>query len=81
MSDGECNEGTVWEAAMFITGKKLKNIIALIDCNKWQATQRTNEILKIEPNDDLTEIASIYGGRRTDLNGTLYGHTRRRSKD
>ena len=39
------------------------------------------EILKIEPNGDLTEIASIYGGRRTDLNGTLYGHTWRRSKD
>jgi len=49
MSDGECNEGSVWEAAMFITGKKIKNIMVFIDCNKWQATQRTNEILKIEP--------------------------------
>ncbi len=49
MSDGECNEGSVWEAAMFITGKKLKNILVFIDCNKWQATERTNEILKFEP--------------------------------
>ena len=49
MSDGECNEGSVWEAAMFTTGKKLKNIITFIDCNKWQATERTNDILKFEP--------------------------------
>jgi len=39
------------------------------------------EVLQIEPNGDLTEIASIYGGRRTDWTGTLYGHTWRRSKD
>ncbi len=49
MSDGECNEGSVWEAAMFITGKKLENIITFIDCNKWQATERTNDVLKFEP--------------------------------
>jgi transketolase len=49
MSDGECNEGSVWEAAMFITGKKLKNILTFIDCNQWQATDKTNNILKFEP--------------------------------
>jgi len=49
MSDGECNEGSTWEAAMFITGKKIKNILAFIDCNKWQATDRTKDIMKIEP--------------------------------
>ena len=49
MSDGECNEGSVWEAAMFITGKRLKNILVFIDCNKWQATGRTNDVLKFEP--------------------------------
>lgn len=49
MSDGECNEGSVWEAAMFVAGKKLENIIAFIDCNNWQATERTNDILKFEP--------------------------------
>ena len=34
---------------MFITGKKLRNILVFIDCNKWQATDRTDEILKFEP--------------------------------
>lgn len=52
MSDGECNEGSVWEAAMFITGKKLRNILVFVDCNKWQATERTDEILKFEPIED-----------------------------
>ncbi len=44
LSDGECNEGTVWEAASFASTKKLNNIIAFLDYNKWQATGRSNEI-------------------------------------
>src|SRR3989338_3067353 len=38
LSDGECNEGSVWEAALFATANKLDNIIAFVDYNKWQAT-------------------------------------------
>lgn len=49
MSDGECNEGSTWEAAMFITGKKINNILAFVDCNKWQATERTKDIMKLDP--------------------------------
>ena len=48
MSDGECNEGSVWEAAMFAASNKLDNVIAFIDYNKWQATGRSNEILALE---------------------------------
>jgi len=66
MSDGECNEGSVWEAAMFITGKKLKNVMALIDCNKWQATERTKEILKIEPMKDKWKS---FGWKVYEING------------
>ena len=44
LSDGECNEGTIWEAASFASSKKLNNITALLDYNKWQATGRSNEI-------------------------------------
>ena len=49
MSDGECNEGSVWEAAMFASQNKLNNLTAIIDYNKWQATGRTNEVLGIAP--------------------------------
>ena len=66
MSDGECNEGSVWEAAMFITGKKLKNIMVLIDCNKWQATERTDHILKIEPMKDKWKS---FGWKVYEING------------
>ena len=45
MSDGECNEGTVWEAAGFASAQKLKNLIVIIDYNKWQATGRTKSIV------------------------------------
>ena len=38
MSDGECTEGSVWEAAIFASKNKLNNIIALIDNNQISAT-------------------------------------------
>ena len=37
LSDGECDEGTVWEAAMFASHHKLDNLIAIIDYNKIQS--------------------------------------------
>ena len=49
MSDGELNEGTVWEAAMFAAHHKLNNLIAIIDYNKLQALGKTNEVIKLEP--------------------------------
>ena len=49
MSDGECNEGSVWEAAMFAPAHQLDNVTAIIDFNKWQATGRSTEIMALEP--------------------------------
>jgi transketolase len=49
LSDGECNEGSVWEAAMFAAGRKLDNLIAIIDYNKLQATGRSNEVTGLAP--------------------------------
>src|SRR5437764_11668440 len=37
MSDGECNEGSVWEAAMFAPAQALERLAVVIDYNKWQA--------------------------------------------
>lgn len=45
LGDGECNEGSIWEAALFIGNAQLPNIIAIIDDNKFQgfgATKETN---------------------------------------
>lgn len=49
LSDGECNEGSVWEAALFAPVQKLGNICAIVDYNKWQATGRSNEIMALDP--------------------------------
>lgn len=49
LSDGENNEGSVWEAAMFAAGQKLDNICVIVDYNKWQATARSNETLMLAP--------------------------------
>ena len=45
MGDGECNEGSVWEAAMSASHYKLKNIVAIIDKNNFQQTGSSSEIM------------------------------------
>ena len=47
MSDAECNEGQIWEAAMFAAHHRLSNLIALIDLNGSQAYGRTRDVLDI----------------------------------
>jgi transketolase len=45
MSDGECNEGQVWEAAQYASQFKLNNVVAFIDVNKFQALGATKKVL------------------------------------
>jgi transketolase len=49
LSDGECNEGSVWEAILFSSAQNLNNLVVFIDYNKWQATGKSNEILALKP--------------------------------
>lgn len=49
MSDGELDEGSVWEAILFAGAKKLENLIAIIDYNKLQSFGRVKEVLDLEP--------------------------------
>jgi len=49
LSDGECNEGSVWEAALLAPAHKLERLAISIDYNKWQATGRSNEIMALAP--------------------------------
>lgn len=49
LSDGECNEGSIWEAAMLASSLKLSSLTAIIDFNKWQATGRSQEVMALEP--------------------------------
>ena len=49
LSDGECNEGSVWEAAMVASHHKLDNMIAIVDRNRLSLDGPTEEILTLEP--------------------------------
>jgi len=44
LSDGECNEGSIWEAAMFAVAKRLDNLLAIVDYNGIQSIGRTDEL-------------------------------------
>jgi transketolase len=52
LSDGECNEGSVWEAALFAAAQGLENLTVMIDYNGWQATGRTDEVMPLDPLDE-----------------------------
>lgn len=45
LGDGECNEGSVWEAAMSAAHFKLNNLIAIVDYNKYQSDGKSEDIL------------------------------------
>ena len=45
MGDGECNEGSVWEAGMSAAKFKLNNLVVIIDRNKFQQTGTNEEIM------------------------------------
>jgi len=49
LGDGELNEGSNWEAALVASSKKLDNLIAVVDRNKFQANAETEDIIKLEP--------------------------------
>jgi transketolase len=49
LSDGECDEGSVWEAALFAPHHRLDNLIVIIDYNKIQSLGAVSDILSLEP--------------------------------
>lgn len=49
LGDGECQEGSVWEGAMFAGHHKLDNLTAIIDYNKLQALDWLENIMSLDP--------------------------------
>ncbi len=49
LGDGECDEGQVWEAAMFAPHHRIDNITAIVDHNDLQLDGRTCDIMGLEP--------------------------------
>jgi transketolase len=49
IGDGECQEGSVWEAALFSSHHKLKNLVVILDFNKKQSSGTIKSILNLDP--------------------------------
>lgn len=49
VSDGECDEGSTWEAILQAGHHKLDNLVVIVDYNKWQSFGRIKDILDLEP--------------------------------
>lgn len=66
LSDGECNEGTVWEAALFAPAQRLNQLAVVVDYNKWQATGRSNEVMSLPP---LRDKWAAFGWNAVEVDG------------
>lgn len=49
LSDGECEEGSTWEALLFARHQKLANLVALVDANGLQGFGSTSDVASLEP--------------------------------
>ncbi len=63
LGDGECEEGQVWEAAMFAAHRRLDNLTAIVDRNGLQIDGRTSEVC--DPGDLGAKFAAFGWDVRT----------------
>lgn len=66
LGDGECNEGSVWEAALFAPAQRLGRLVVLVDYNKWQATGRSDEVMALP---SLADKWRAFGWRTVEIDG------------
>ncbi len=78
MSDGECNEGSVWEAAMFAASKKINNLLVFVDYNGFQAVGKSDEIMAYT---SLEEKFKSFGWYSKTINGENFNEYSSLEKD
>jgi transketolase len=66
MGDGECNEGSVWEAALAAPQFKLDNLFAIVDRNNYQQTGANADIMSVG---DLESKWKSFGWRVKSVDG------------
>jgi transketolase len=66
LSDGECDEGSNWEAALFAPHHHLDDLIAIVDYNKIQSFGTVKEVLDLEP---LAQKWRAFGWAVREING------------
>lgn len=66
LGDGECNEGAVWEAALFANHFRLSNLVAVVDHNRMQSLDFTENTLEIE---SFASKWNAFGWNVIEING------------
>jgi transketolase len=66
VGDGECNEGSIWEAAMAAPNFNLDNLYVIIDKNNFQQTGANKEIMNVE---NLKDKWSSFGWHAVEIDG------------
>ena len=66
VGDGECNEGSIWEAAMAAPNFQLNNLYVIVDKNNFQQTGSNKEIMNVG---NLKDKWSSFGWHTTELDG------------
>ena len=73
LSDGECDEGSTWEAALFAPHHALDNVVAIVDYNKIQSLGDVKEVLDLEP---LADKWRAFGWETREVDGHDIGALR-----
>ncbi|MBI3669421.1 MAG: transketolase [Acidobacteria bacterium] len=66
LSDGECDEGSTWEAALFAPHHRLDNLAAIVDYNRIQSFGSVKDVLDLDP---LAEKWKAFGWGVREING------------
>ena len=66
LSDGECNEGSVWEAVMFAAQQKLSNLTAIVDVNGQQAFGYARDVIDLAP---MAQRWTAFGWKAVEVDG------------
>ncbi len=69
LGDGECNEGSVWEAASFCSHFKLNKVTAIVDLNKQQGLGHTDDIMNMN---NMAERWNAFGWEAIEVDGHNY---------
>lgn len=69
LGDGELNEGSIWEACLVAGAQRLDNLVAIVDRNGFQANERTEILMPLEP---LAHKFDSFGWAVTSLDGHCF---------
>src|ERR1039457_4219139 len=73
LSDGECDEGSTWEAALFAAHHGLSNLVAIVDYNRIQGIAPVSQVIELEP---FADKWTAFGWAVREVDGHDHGSLR-----